>query len=1249
MPIDPGKRAQRALRVVRSTTAEPLCEEFARRVSSRWARDGDGLARIGPFDRVVVAVQGKGLERWMRRRLAHRLGVVGGIETPYLRKFIFDIAGMVTGEHPASRASDDVRELAYRIAQEIAGRCAGLGAQAAGSDATAVRDGSGRAAMHGGSRAPHVDTPRVDAAHVLPLVTDREGSRPHPHALLAAGHRIAAIFDALEVERPELVVAWREGLTLPDRAPWLKRDAPDHQRLVSLCAWMQRLWWWTAGPGGQPDPAACWSGHRSWQSVRDAISILSSDGAWSDAISRLESRQAGDDRMRLPAMVSVFGVSSLPPLALDFLAALGSRIDVTLHLVTPTDRYMDESIMGRPGDGEPDEAHLDSLWSRGHRLLAVCGRQPMLMQQRLLSLAHVEDVECGDVSSDVGPDRESDGAGHARTESLRALQRSLREGVPMERERAGDGSVSVHLVSGATRAGEVLRDQVLDAFASLPGTGPDDVLVLTTDVERYGTAIARAMGAAAPRPIPVTLADRSARVERAAVRTYCDALRILDGELTLDALGEVVASGPVADRAGVSVDECVQCLEHLHAVGARRFIDAEHRRRVLADAGGTELLAAERGASALGDAPDAAPDGADAPDGTVMDAAERLAMSMAMSQDVGGTQLPGMARVCAAIDTLMALGRRTAGSRTMLEWCAWSRDLLDAVVQRRSRSSDEGDLPAQRAAILEAIESLAAAASQAGLEEPLPFAVARSEIVDAIDRSAVGRRFGASGGVMVGGLVPMRSVPSRIVALVGLDRGVFPRRDERSGIDPRRWSRGSGDRSARDEDRALFLEAIHAAGDRLIVISTAVDAASGEAEPASPLVDILLEQCGAAARVTRHGVHAFGEEEWSAEGVGRPRRDAHARRCALARRAGAGPDAQRRILCPQVRSPVTVSDALRARVDSVDRIVECMRDPSRWWLEAMGARIASMETDTQEREPGTIDRRVQWALEQSIIEQAVSGARVSVDAVVDAQRRIGALPAGAAADSVASALRAWLSGEVMGSAGYTACPAVPHEWTVAGAGGPLAARSWRSAADSGTQVLFRGGSWRARHAVEIALRAAAWAAAGGTRTVIIPEPDTRSGMPAEIVWGGTADDAARALHSMRAIAAAGMVVPLCFHPMLLADADMAGLAAGADDALDSVARTLEEWLSRSVDDLSRGEVDARAMRAAIQGMSAREVLGGPRDSAVDPPAEMRAVPMHLPAAAGAAPVRTDFGGVWPPVERLLASCGWARSAAGVDP
>jgi exonuclease V gamma subunit len=1243
MPIDPGQRAHRALRVVCSTTAEPLCEDLARRLSARWDGDLDGLPRIGAFDRVAVAVQGKGLERWMRRRLAAQLGVIGGIETPYLRRFLFDIAGMVTGTGAPSRERNDMLELAYRVAQEIAERCdvhtAGqANARGARSEATA-----GAHALTG-----RHEVPRVDAEHVRPLVTDGEGPGPHPHALLACGHRLAAIFDALEVERPELVMAWREGKQLPDRAPWMRRDAPDHGRLVSLCAWLHRLWWWTAGPGlPRAQAAECWSGHRAWQSVRDAIAILASDAAWRDAQARLESRRPDDGRARLPAMVSVFGVSSLPPLALDFLAVLGRRIDVSVHLVVPTDQYMDPSFIGRAPDGELDEAHLDGLWTRGQRLLSVCGRQPMAMQHRVLAIEPCEHVSCSELAVDAasaGMHGPGDGAEETGS-ALHALQRSLRECTPMDRSHAADGSISVHLVSGATRAAEALRDQVLDAFSALPGTGPDDVLVLTTDVERYGTAIVRAMDAASPRPVPVTLADRSVSIERDAVRTYCDALRILDGEITLDSLGEVIASATVAERAGVSAEDAAQCIERLREVGARRFIDADHRHRTLAAAGGAE---------AIGDSVARATEGgsgvraAGAPDGTVCDASDRLAMSVAMSHDVGGTELPGMARVCSAIDALMALGRRTAQPRPMREWCAWARELLDAVVPRRARASDEGDTAAQRAAVLEAIASVDAAAAGAALAPDLPFAAARGEIIDAIDRSAIGRRFGASGGVVVGGLVPMRSIPSRIIALVGLDRGVFPRRDERSGVDPRRWSRYAGDRSSRDEDRALFLEAIHAAADRLIVISDAVDPASGGTEPASPLVDLLVEQCGDAVGVTRHGVHAFGEEEWSS-GDGRARRDAHARRCALARRIGAGAQGRRRIMCPELRSLVDVTDTMLARVGSVDAIVQCMRDPASWWLEAMGARIASMEPETDDREPGAIDGLQKWSLEQAVIEQAVRGEGLSVEGIVAAQRAVGALPSGAAADAITHALATWLNTKVLSTAGFRACPASPHEWMVNGPGGALLARGWRSDSDHGTQVLFRGGAWRTGRIIEIALHAAAWAAGGGVRTVVLPEPDPKGGLPAEIVWGGTAESAAHALHELRSIAAAGTAIPLCIHPMLVADADLPGIAAGHPGALDAVCRTLDGWLARAVDDRSRGDVDARAMRVVFQGLAAHEVLDGPRghDDGV------RLGAGHATAASGTlvrSAVRTDFAGVWPAIDRILGGCGWSRSAsAGGSP
>jgi len=1243
MPIDPGKRAHRALRVVCSTTAEPLCEDLARRLSARWTGDFDGLPRIGAFDRVAVAVQGKGLERWMRRRLAARLGVVGGIETPYLRRFLFEIAGMVTGAGVPTRDRDDTLELAYRIAQEIAERCGAPDALAHGSPdgrAGAMQDARRAQGQH--------DVLRVDPEHVRPLVTDREGSGAHPHALLACGHRLAAIFDAIEVERPELVMAWREGKAMPERAPWMRQDAPEHGRLVSLCTWMHRLWWWTAGPGSRgTDPAECWSGHRAWQSVRDAIAILSSDAAWREAQARLDVQRTADDRTRLPSMVSVFGVSSLPPLALDFLAALGRRVDVSVHLVVPTDQYMDPSVIGRATDGDVDDDHLDALWTRGQRLLSVCGRQPMAMQHRVLAIEPCEHVSCSELLGDVAARAAevsgdvAEGAGSA----LHALQRSLRECVPMDRGHVSDGSISVHHVSGATRAAEVLRDQVLDAFATLPGTGPDDVLVLTTDVERYGTAIVRAMDASSPRPVPVTLADRSVRVERDAVRTFCDALRILDGEITLDALGEVVASATVADRAGVSAEDAAQCIERLREAGGRRFIDADHRHRVLAAAGGPVAI---DGAGA-GPAETGIWRGArHAPDGTVCDASDRLAMSVAMSHEVGGTEVPGVARVCATVDALMALGRRTSQPRPMGDWCAWARDLLDAVVPRGGRSRDESDMAAQRAAIADAISSVDSAAAGAGLVRDLPFAAARCEMIDAIDRTAAGRRFGAAGGVMVGGLVPMRSVPSRIVALVGLDRGVFPRRDERSGIDPRRWSRCAGDRSARDEDRALFLEAIHAAADRLIVISDAIDATSGAHEPASPLVDLLVEQCGNAVRVTQHGVHAFGEEEWSSGDEARARRDAHARRCAVARRIGAGANGRRRIMCPEIRSPVDVSDAMLARVASVDAIMECVRDPAGWWLEAMGARIASMEPDTDEREPGAVDSLLRWTLEQAVIEQAVRGGGLSVEGIVAAQRAMGALPAGAAADAVTHALATWLDTKIRPSAGFGMCPASPHEWMVGGPGGALLARGWRSDADHGTQVLFRGGSWRASRIVEIAIRAAAWAAGGGTRTVVIPEPDPRSGMPSDIAWCGTAEGAAQALHELRRIAAAGTVVPLCVHPMLVADADVPALAAGSADAHDDVCRMLDAWLVRAADDRARGDVDARAMRVVFQGLAAKDVLAGPQAASACAARSGDAVDVTDGCVHSA--VRTDFAGVWPAIDRILGGCGWSRSASrGIAP
>ncbi len=60
-------------------------------------------------------------------------------------------------------------------------------------------------------------------------------------------------------------------------------------------------------------------------------------------------------------------------------------------------------------------------------------------------------------------------------------------------------------------------------------------------------------------------------------------------------------------------------------------------------------------------------------------------------------------------------------------------------------------------------------------------------------------------------MVPMRSVPHRVVCLLGLDDGVFPRAGSVDGDDVLARAPMTGERDVRSEDRQLFLDAILAA------------------------------------------------------------------------------------------------------------------------------------------------------------------------------------------------------------------------------------------------------------------------------------------------------------------------------------------------------------------------------------------------------------------------------------------------------
>ena len=133
------------------------------------------------------------------------------------------------------------------------------------------------------------------------------------------------------------------------------------------------------------------------------------------------------------------------------------------------------------------------------------------------------------------------------------------------------------------------------------------------------------------------------------------------------------------------------------------------------------------------------------------------------------------------------------------------------------------------------------------------------------------------------------SVPHRVVCLLGLDDGVFPRKAPRDGDDLMLHDPRVGERDPRAEDRQMLLDALLAAGEHLIVTYTGNDERTNAPRPPAVPVGELLDVVdatvrlgsGAAARtriVVRHPLQPFdprnftpgelaGEDPWSFDPV----------------------------------------------------------------------------------------------------------------------------------------------------------------------------------------------------------------------------------------------------------------------------------------------------------------------------------------------------------------------------------------------
>lgn len=612
--------------------------------------------------------------------------------------------------------------------------------------------------------------------------------------------RIADLFDRYAIHRPDMIRAWAADEDVDGR---LEPVTAEHR-------WQPRL----------------------WRTVRGRLDVESTAERLAHAV---ETLRAGEVDTGLPPRFSVFGLTAVPGTYVQILSALATHRDVHLFLLHPSpalwERVSDvlrrgpEGVLG-PRDTDPTRS------AARHPILASWGRDAREMQAVVATVAE--------------PDRDDHRAVEAAPRTLLAR---LQEDVRRDTEPPGppapgaddarpvlapdDRSVQVHACHGRTRQVEVLRDAVLHLLAEHDDLEPRDIVVMCPRIEEFAPLIEAVFGAEVepddaptgvgdgPPDLRVRLADRALLQTNPVLRVAAQLLELADSRVTASDVLDIVNRTPVRRRFRFD-DEAVQRLEDwVEQLGVRWGLDAEHR----ADHG-LEGIEANTWRAGL----------------------ERLLLGVAIADedlrtvggtvpfdDVEGSDVELAGRFAELLDRLdQAVERLTAAQPID----AWRDALIDAV----DAVADVGDRDVwQRHQLARVLGDVVDEATDG--DHVYATRLTLPEVRTLLDRRLQGRPSRAShrtGDLTVCTLVPMRSVPHRVLCLLGMDDEAFPRRtvpdgDDLIDLDPR-----VGDRDPRTEDRQLLLDALLAARDHLVVTYTGRDERTNESRaPAVPIGELL--------------------------------------------------------------------------------------------------------------------------------------------------------------------------------------------------------------------------------------------------------------------------------------------------------------------------------------------------------------------------------------------------------------------------
>lgn len=556
-------------------------------------------------------------------------------------------------------------------------------------------------------------------------------------AAYALAGELAALFDQYLVYRPDWIAAWEKGKTTQ------KKD--DAER------WQMLLW--------QEIAAKIHTPHR--------IALLG------DLLEKLQKnpQQADIFAPKLPERVFLFAFSAMAPVYLQLFAALSQHTDVHLFVLNPAREYWGDILSAQQILRDKNENSLRML---GHPLLASLGKQGRDFFDMLNDTAGIEEKLDGRLFAE----------NEEKTLLARLQNDLLNLRMPEKRDlRARDHSIMLQAAHNPLRELQILKDALLDFLRENPEKTPDDIAVLSPDIETYVPFIDTVFGKNAPDncPLPYCIADTKISRNKPYLHAWRLLLEIFSSRFETGPVTALLDNDCVLRRFALSREDVPAIRETVQNLRVRWAENAAEREKY----GGQDDLF------------------------TWQQALDRMAAGLLLPEDTDEWQgifphhsdialLPVLAKFCLFVQTLAQQRALWQQNADIAQWAQRIREISAALLLPEDSADSETFF-----AHIDAWQENCAAADFADTLTPAVAGAHLQGWLDSYSEAGFLR-----GGVTFCSMMPLRNLPFAVVALIGMNSNAFPRAPHKNPFDLVAKYPRKGDRSRRDDDRYLFLECL---------------------------------------------------------------------------------------------------------------------------------------------------------------------------------------------------------------------------------------------------------------------------------------------------------------------------------------------------------------------------------------------------------------------------------------------------------